>query len=434
MKRLALYGYGRYGKRTSESFRLYWGGEYTVTAIFDRNPAGKTDEFWQLPVLGQERIEEEYKKGTFEALMICIYDGKERLPIENRARELGIPVFFPGREEDIAGPEAFDEDLSPGITISRDHYSFHVYRNMMGAVGDFEREYAVFLFNEEGRVNIDNYRKYREVDLHALLLSYPFRLRNPIPERIIMGGDYCLLTKSYAFNYWHFTCEAADCVYLLEKAGFKGKYIFRDMPFAREVLSLLGVAPERLIPTSELKLHTVYVFERLFTLNQTGFGYLQCPTEILPEMGDYVQRKLTRDLSSPKKIYIRRIGVRKLLNGEETAKRNGFQIVVPEEYSVREQMNLFYNADIVLSPHGANSANCLYMRKGTVLAEIFSDRWHMDINERICRACGVKYLELVGKATEEGPKNRDADYTVDEEALQDLIIRAQESFAKGRVQ
>ena len=40
MKRIALYGYGTYGKRASESFRFFWRGDPAVTAIFDRPPTG----------------------------------------------------------------------------------------------------------------------------------------------------------------------------------------------------------------------------------------------------------------------------------------------------------------------------------------------------------------------------------------------------------
>ncbi len=117
--------------------------------------------------------------------------------------------------------------------------------------------------------------------------------------------------------------------------------------------------------------------------------------------------------------------MRKLLNGEDIAVKNGYTVIVPEEYSVREQMDLFHNADIILCPHGANSTNFIYMREGAVFAEIFSDRWHARINGRHCEHIGVHYLEMVGTACGDGPFPERLDYTVKEESLQRFILRAE---------
>ena len=58
MKKIAIYGYGKYGKRASESFRYYWGGEYCITAIFDSSLVGEEDAYWSLSVLSPEHIAE----------------------------------------------------------------------------------------------------------------------------------------------------------------------------------------------------------------------------------------------------------------------------------------------------------------------------------------------------------------------------------------
>ena len=429
MKRIALYGYGVFGKRTSESFKLYWGTEFTITAIFDKELAGETDRFWNLRVLSPKQIKKEYKKGTYDAVMVCIFDNEIRASINRKLTELGIPVFVPGKSEDFAGPDAFQEDNTPGFSICRDKYSFHVYTNMLGAVADCERYQFLFLFNEDGKVNIDNYKKYKE-DFEQILLFYPFRLKNPIPDRVYMSGCYCIIAKAYSVNYWHFTFDMADCVYLLETAGYKGKYIYNEKPCSKELLLIMGISQDRLISTKELETHKVYVFEKLFDVNHREMdnsGYYSM--EVLSEMANSIKKKLRKRENSPKRIYVTRTGRRKLLNGEKLAANNGFSIIIPEEYTVREQMELFYNADIVICPHGANSTNCLYMRKGSVFSEIFSDRWHMVINADICETNGVHYLQMVGKASSINQNGIDEDYTVDEESFQLLIQKAEKIIA-----
>ena len=428
MKKLALYGYGIYGKRASESFRLYWGGEYLVTAVFDREPAGKRDLFWDLPVLGTDRLSEEYRKGVFEAVMICIFDHRIRDEVGGLLDSLGIPAFVPGTPEDFADPGAFLQAEDPGITINAENYNFHVYRNMLGAAADFERKQFFFLFNEDGKISVDNFRNYPESYRHLVL--YPFRLKDPLPEKVYMKGSYCLIAKAYSTNYWHFTFEAADCVYLLERSGYRGKYIYNDLPFSRELLMIMGISPDRLIRTIDLDVHKVYVFETLVDLNHDRLLLPHEYNKVLSQMAGFLQTRLRSDPLSPKKLYIRRIGVRRLLNAEEIAVKNGYTVMVPEEHSVEEQMTLFHNADVVLCPHGANSTNFLYMRKGSVFVEIFSDRWPPKMNGTQCRDIGVRYLEMTGTAREDGSAIY-ADYTVDEDELQQMICRAESLAAEN---
>jgi len=409
----------------AESFRLYWDGKYTVTAIFDKAPSGKKDAFWSLPVQHVDRIRAEYEKGVFEAVMICLFQRYEFDEVKRQLDEQGIPVFFPGREEDFAEAESFLQEEHPDILVSRPHYRFHVYRNMLGAVSSANRESLLFLFNEEGKLNVDNYRKYKNYFM-PLLLSYPFRLKDPIPERVYLKGSYCPIVKTYSSNYGHFTLEIADCVYLMEAAGYRGKYIYYKKPYADELLRMLGISPDRLVSMTDLALNKVYVFENLYDINHDDMGEMVYSQTVLPEMAERIRPQLTRDERLPKKLYVKRIGIRKLLNGEKIARENGFTVMIPEEHSLREQMELFYNADIVLCPHGANSTNFLYMHRGAVFAEIFSDKWYMDINSGVCRACGIHYLQLTGHAEKaEGPKDMFADYSVDEASLRHLIKEAE---------
>ena len=159
MKKIALYGYGIYGKRASESFRFFWGDEYSVTAIFDKSRTGEKDHFWNLQVLPAELMKEEYERGCYDFVMICIFNWNARISVTQWIEHLGIPIFFPGKEEDFAGPEFFLQDEDPAITVCEDNYSFHVYKNMLGAVADSNKT-TMFFFNKEGRVSIDNYKKY----------------------------------------------------------------------------------------------------------------------------------------------------------------------------------------------------------------------------------------------------------------------------------
>ena len=424
MKKIGLYGYGKFGKNVAESFRLFWGNEYGVTAIFDKALYGATDPFWNLNILEPGQIKHEYEQGQFESVMVCIYDRNTQMSLCKMIEDMGIPVFFPGNEADFADPKCFLQDKEPEIIVSEEKYSFHVYRNIFAAVADFQSN-MLFLFDDQGNINIDNYKKYYDY-FKPYLLSYPFRLREPLPEREYVKGSYCNLVKTYPYNYGHFSLEIADGIYLMETAGYKGKYIYYDTSFSRELLKLMDISSNRLIRVQDLEIHKVYVFEKMYDINHNGLGPLEYSDKVLPKMADLIKKKLIRKHGYPKKIYVKRVGVRKLLNGDSIALKNGFSIIIPEEHSVLDQMTLFYNADIVLCPHGANSTNFLYMHKGAVFVELFSDQWFFNINSKICEANGVHYLHLVGKASYNNDlPDREKDYTVDEDALFYLIKKAE---------
>ena len=139
----------------------------------------------------------------------------------------------------------------------------------------------------------------------------------------------------------------------------------------------------------------------------------------------YIKKKLPADPSLPKKIYVKRIGKRKLLGADDILAGYGFTTIVPEEYSVREQMKLFYNADVVFCVHGANSTNCLYMREGTVFVEAFSSYWMNRCNLFALASQGVAYLPVSSLETVRDDKDGVfRDFTFPESLLRMTIQNA----------
>ena len=81
---------------------------------------------------------------------------------------------------------------------------------------------------------------------------------------------------------------------------------------------------------------------------------------------------LKKDSNLPKLIYVSRQQEkrrrRRVVNNdalEKCLKRYGFETIFCENLSFEEQMNLFYNADFVLGPHGAGLTNIVFCRPQT---------------------------------------------------------------------
>lgn len=424
--KIALWGHGMFGKRTSESMKRFWGGAYAVTRIYDIEKRGR-DPWWELEVSAPDNISADFHAGVFEKVLICIHDRITRNKVKKNLDKIGVPWFFPGKKEDIVPAGQLEKSAEDPLCVREDGYSLFCLKNMRGAVSDHDRGELIHLFDEEGRIPEESVRKYRSWEADRALMP-PFRLKHAIPERVKLEGPYCVLAEVYSMNYWHFTFQCADRVALLEDAGYRGKYIIAGRPSNLALMHLLGVGDDRIVKCEDLENHKVYEFEELVLLSFNGHNH-DHSLEAVARVAERVKKQLVRRDDAPKKLYVKRIGARKLVNGDEAAKSLGFEIYVPEEHSVKEQMEAFYNADVVLTSHGANSTNCIYMRKGAVFAEVFSSAWSNCINRDICEYQGIHYLSETGEPVIEPTDHEEAiftDFAVGEEKIKRMVKRAED--------
>ena len=402
--KIAIWGYGKYGRRMFESLTRFCPDEYEVVRVYDSayQKLKQTDGEHPLPILNPEDLTADYKNGVFEKVLLCIFDYFASRELKKLLREHSIPELHLGKPDDFYSMSVFDQGEKP-FAIQQEGYEFCVLKNLCGAMANYESDELLYLFDFKGRVLKEHWSHLLYINAPCVY-DPPFDLKKNSTEVINLKGQYCILTKKHAGNYWHFTFQCLDVVWLLEKAGYQGYYVIPNKSFCNELLRLLDVAPERIICHSKFEHNKTYVFEEVFYVALNG-PYEIYTTPVLYEMAEYIKKKLTVDPSLPKKIYVKRIGRRKLLNADDLIAEYGFTTMVPEEYSVKEQMMLFYNADIVFSVHGANSTNCLYMRKGTIFIEAFSSYWINGCNLNSLAAAGINYLPV--NALETAFENKD---------------------------
>ena len=397
MTKIAIWGYGNYGRRMFDSLTRLCSEKYEVVSVYDiaYEKLKKTEGVMVLPIRNPEALPEDYKKGLFEKVLICLFNDNMSRGPKSFLREYLIPELYLGSPDDLCPLSSFEQGEKP-FDIDRTGYDFYVIKNLYGALANYESCERLYLFDDTGKV-VEEHRDYftpRSVD--TLFYDYPFVFRHSLAEKVYLPGQYCLLTKIYAGNYWHFTYNSLDIVWLLEKAGFKGKYVVPKHKFCSEILHMLDVPMERIIPISTFEHNKVYIFEEVFYVVYTMPNDKEKinGAPVLVEAAEYIKKKLPVDTSLPKRIYVKRIGKRKLLDADEVLAEYGFTTMIPEDYSVKEQMTLFYNADIVFCVHGANSTNCLYMRKNTIFIEAFSSYWINRYNLYSIAAAGINYLPV----------------------------------------
>ena len=76
-----------------------------------------------------------------------------------------------------------------------------------------------------------------------------------------------------------------------------------------------------------------------------------------------------------KKIYVTRedSNYRKILNEDDVVtilRKNGYRVINPQLYEIDEQIEIFSNAEKIISPHGSNLANIIFCKPGTEIFEI----------------------------------------------------------------
>ena len=240
--------------------------------------------------------------------------------------------------------------------------------------------------------------------------------------------DICILTRLYTSkNYGHFLLEVCDKILVAEELGFKGKYMLFHSKDAEQILPLLRIPAERVIWIDEKDAGKTYLIKRAFEIE--GYNFFKSKKS-LPRLVEFAENAV-RELGGndnkdyPRRLYVKRIGRRKLLEVEDILEKYGFFTIIPEEHSVVEEIQFFCHADIILLPHGVAGTNILFMKKGAALIQTFPHNWHLPGNVELamCVAKGVLYREIVELCAINSTQNGQfRNYTVDTHLL-DYILK-----------
>lgn len=181
------------------------------------------------------------------------------------------------------------------------------------------------------------------------------------------------------FDYWsnsifHWMCDALprlqavknlakECIFLLPE-HFKYSYIHETLKaFDFKSIHIFSV-------DTYLKCPDLYVPEQITTsgeINPENFNNLR------KTLLNYFMPKFSGKHNYPN-IYISRnkAKYRKVINEEEVVnllKKYDFKVIHYEDYSVEEQIEIAYNTKNMLSVHGANLTNAIFMQKGGNMLE-----------------------------------------------------------------
>jgi capsular polysaccharide biosynthesis protein len=232
--------------------------------------------------------------------------------------------------------------------------------------------------------------------------EHPIFLRPALPRIQHVDGSLVSLTNpGSAANYFHFLFDVLPRWGILQESlpGFVPDHLYVPCAtsYQKQLLALAGLDGYDLVPSGK---HRAVSADRLLVPSMPN------PEEIAPTwMVEWVREFLppVRTSDKPRRIYVTRgsaPNTRRVVNEADLwprLERRGFVRIDPGAMSVRDQIDHFAAADVIVGPHGAAFSNLVFMQPGTRVLELFAPRYVKRTFWTICTGIpDVRYRYLVG--------------------------------------
>lgn len=259
-------------------------------------------------------------------------------------------------------------------------------------------EYRILLTNKN-RPILESYNVIRSRE--DFNLKYIF---NKDVEEI---SGLCTVLHHFDNNYYHALLENlprfySTCQHPLIKDEKKEVKLILSRHVSSQFF-LNSFMPDNVIP-HPVKEGKLYRLERVIVSDfpvRQGTGCL--PSFYRQKIYDPLLPKRSREKRH--RIYISRekaYNCRHIVNEDEmlaVLDRHGFKKYLLETLSPQEQIDLFYDAEIVLSPHGAGLTNMIFGSKLKVI-ELFSGSVAFPHYYYLSKACGHEYTYAFGQPSQ----------------------------------
>ncbi len=214
-----------------------------------------------------------------------------------------------------------------------------------------------------------------------------------IDSPVIVNNALHLMSEWSNTNYWHWFSTSLARLYATECIPKGTKYLINGhSKFVDESLRVIGIDLENTIDMSKagsVFCENLYLPSMMGDCNKQGFVLLKNRIKLIIGQQD-----------GPKRVYISRAGRRVVNNEKEVVEvllDRGFQIVKCEDLSFEEQVRVFYNAEIVVAPHGAGLTNILFAKDGAKILELRNPGYFGKCYYYLSHHLGYDYWTLLGE-------------------------------------
>lgn len=258
------------------------------------------------------------------------------------------------------------------------------------------------------------------------------RLIPPIHE---LKGWYATITYPASQFYFHWMLESLPRMRLLHDYidMLDGVIVPNSpLPFHKQSLAILGIPEKKLIPVGP---NTHFRAEHLF-VPHCG-SYYNPASWMHGWYKDAIFGPADRRVE-PKgiKLYVSRsdANVRRLTNELEIIEHLeplGFVTASLSDKPFSEQAQLFFDADVIVAPHGAGLANLVFCRPGTKVLEIMPPNWMSPCYFILAKSAGLRYSYLIANESVNefaGKSAQSRDVAVPLSRFRESVLRLMEAL------
>jgi hypothetical protein len=242
--------------------------------------------------------------------------------------------------------------------------------------------------------------------LRALQIEEHRLLRSSESGTVIIG---CNIAYK---NYFHWITQALPAMdFAVHRNGGNGKNILA-LPtlneWQEESLQRLGLHS---IPRVTIQDYTKqYGFNRIEFNEILNGGAAFCLSQAAHRTYARLRSTVEPETASRKKIYIARTDAPTRRMRNESAliaelSLRGFEIFIPGEHTLAEQIRKFRGAYLVLGPHGAGMTNVVFCEPGTIVYELLPSHYTNACFCNLAYLCGLRYWADAFESAGDGPPN-----------------------------
>ena len=252
-------------------------------------------------------------------------------------------------------------------------------------------------------------------------------------QKTFTGKIFCLVQGGSGNNYFHFLFDIITKLKIYQTSFSLSEIDYFYIPgvsaWQKKILSLFEINEDRLIDSNNFR-HIKG--SEIIAIDHPWYkkGFVQQEIKNLPEWSIFFLRekflKYRKEFNAPKKIFIDRsdsiynrcklINNQKVINFLET---KGFKSYQVSKLDFFEQIYLFENADIIISPHGAALTNIIFSKSKLKLFELIPSNHGSVKCERLSKFLNFKYNKIILE-----PKkliNKEGDIQIEISQLEQII-------------
>ena len=283
---------------------------------------------------------------------------------------------------------------------------------------------AIAIINENNQLLAEVSREYpgqlpgcEKYDIN----NHQFLTTEKLPPLEQIDGTVAVLSGLSGNVYFHWMVDILPRIEILRRHNINFENIdwflinSIQQPFQKETLQILGIPEEKIIESDRypyIQAQKLIVpsfashlgwleksaleFSRQTFLNKSNITWLEDSLASEKTLNNQV------NYSYPERIYITRhkAKYRKVINEQKVVdllNQYGFTTIELETISVVEQVRLFANAKVIVSPHGSGLTNIMFCKPGTTVIELVSPNYIRHYYWVISKQLQLKYYYLLGE-------------------------------------